>query len=161
MLTVLGGLAEFERELIRARTTEGRRRAVARGVKLGRRPKLTPHQMKEAITRRDRGEETLREIARSYNVGHPHDFEVSGMSENSGERRCDAMNLGTPEEAYREVKAPHQTFRRRTPHSVVRLDLQPLSKSNFAAFTIMYSRVCYFLPTMKSRIRKRWRSLTR
>jgi DNA invertase Pin-like site-specific DNA recombinase len=34
MLTVLGGLAEFERELIRARTGEGRGRAIARGVKL-------------------------------------------------------------------------------------------------------------------------------
>jgi DNA invertase Pin-like site-specific DNA recombinase len=42
MLTVLGGLAEFERELIRARTSEGRARAVANGVKLGRKPKLTP-----------------------------------------------------------------------------------------------------------------------
>ena len=42
MLTVLGGLAEFERELIRARTGEGRARAKARGVKLGRRPKLNP-----------------------------------------------------------------------------------------------------------------------
>jgi DNA invertase Pin-like site-specific DNA recombinase len=41
MLTVLGGLAEFERELIRARTVEGRARAVANGVKLGRKPKLT------------------------------------------------------------------------------------------------------------------------
>jgi transposase len=41
-----------------------------RGVKLGRRPKLTPHQMKEAIKRHDRGDETLREIARSYNVSH-------------------------------------------------------------------------------------------
>jgi DNA invertase Pin-like site-specific DNA recombinase len=40
MLTVLGGLAEFERELIRARTGEGRERAKARGVKMGRRPKL-------------------------------------------------------------------------------------------------------------------------
>ena len=70
MLTVLGGLAEFARELIRARTTEGRRRAVARGVKLGRKPKLTPHQVEEAITRRDRGDETLPEIARSYNVSH-------------------------------------------------------------------------------------------
>jgi DNA invertase Pin-like site-specific DNA recombinase len=70
MLTVLGGLAEFERELIRARTTEGRKRAVARGVKLGRRPKLTPHQQKEAIRRRDAGDETVREIARSYNVSH-------------------------------------------------------------------------------------------
>lgn len=32
MLTVLGGLAEFEKELIRARTGEGRTRAKARGV---------------------------------------------------------------------------------------------------------------------------------
>lgn len=69
MLTVLGGLAEFERALIRARTAEGRSRAVARGVKLGRKPKLTPHQMKEAIKRRDDGE-PVREIARSYNVHH-------------------------------------------------------------------------------------------
>jgi DNA invertase Pin-like site-specific DNA recombinase len=69
MLTVLGGLAEFERELIRARTGEGRARAVARGVKMGRKPKLTPHQAKEAVKRRDNGEPT-REIARSYNVSH-------------------------------------------------------------------------------------------
>ena len=68
MLTVLGGLAEFERDLIRARTGEGRERAKARGVKLGRKPKLTPHQQKEAIKRRDKGEETLAEIGRSYNV---------------------------------------------------------------------------------------------
>jgi DNA invertase Pin-like site-specific DNA recombinase len=46
MLTVLGGLAEFERELICARTGEGVARAVALGVKLGRKPKLTPHQRK-------------------------------------------------------------------------------------------------------------------
>jgi DNA invertase Pin-like site-specific DNA recombinase len=69
MLTVLGGLAEFERELIRVRTGEGRARAVARGVRLGRRPKLTPHQQKEAMRRRDAGE-PVREIARTYNVHH-------------------------------------------------------------------------------------------
>ena len=68
MLTVLGGLAEFERDLIRARTGEGRARAKARGVKMGRKPKLTPHQQKEALARRERGEETLAEIGRSYNV---------------------------------------------------------------------------------------------
>ena len=67
MLTVLGGLAEFERELIRARTGEGRARAVARRVKMGRKPKLTAHQVKEAIKRRDAGEPT-REIARTFNV---------------------------------------------------------------------------------------------
>ena len=68
MLTVLGSLAEFERELIRARTGEGRARAVANGVKLGRKPKLTPHQRREAIKRRESGGETLAEIGRSYNV---------------------------------------------------------------------------------------------
>src|SRR3979490_750704 len=47
MLTVLGGLAEFERDLIRSRTGEGRARAKARGVKMGRPPKMTPHQIKE------------------------------------------------------------------------------------------------------------------
>jgi len=52
MLTVLGGLAEFERELIRTRTGEGRERAKARGVILGRKPKLTAHQRREAIARR-------------------------------------------------------------------------------------------------------------
>jgi DNA invertase Pin-like site-specific DNA recombinase len=68
MLTVLGGLAEFERELIRERTGEGRERAKAQGVKMGRRPKLNDHQRREAIKRRDRDDETLAEIGRSYNV---------------------------------------------------------------------------------------------
>ena len=68
MLAVLGGLAEFERELIKARTGEGRERAKARGVKMGRKPKLTPHQMQEAIKRRESGEERLADIGRSYNV---------------------------------------------------------------------------------------------
>ena len=69
MLTVLGGLAEFERDLIRARTGEGRERAKARGVKMGRKPKLTPHQRAEAIKRRDAGE-PMRDIGKSFNVSH-------------------------------------------------------------------------------------------
>jgi DNA invertase Pin-like site-specific DNA recombinase len=68
MLTVLGGLAEFERELIRARMGEGRERAKAQGVRMGRKPKLTEHQKREAIKRRDHGDEKLAEIGRSYNV---------------------------------------------------------------------------------------------
>jgi len=70
MLTIRGGLAEFERDLIRARTGEGRARAKARGVKLGRKPKLTDHQKHKAIRRRDHDGEPVREIARSYNVSH-------------------------------------------------------------------------------------------
>jgi DNA invertase Pin-like site-specific DNA recombinase len=60
MLTVLGGLGEFERELSRTRASEGRAR--------GRPLKLTTHQRKEAIERRDKTEETLAEIGRSYHV---------------------------------------------------------------------------------------------
>jgi len=67
MLTVLGGLAEFERELIRARTSEGRERAKGRGVKMGRKPVLTTHQQREAKARLDAGESAA-DIARSYNV---------------------------------------------------------------------------------------------
>src|SRR5262245_2373002 len=56
-----------ERELIRERTGEGRKRAMANGVKFGRRPKLSPYQRTEAIKRRAAGE-TLASIARSYAV---------------------------------------------------------------------------------------------
>ena len=49
-------------------TTEGRERAKPKGVKLGRPPKLTDHQKKEAMKRREHGEETLAEIGKSYNV---------------------------------------------------------------------------------------------
>lgn len=69
MLTVLGGLAEFERSLIRARTGEGRARAMREGVRFGRKPKLTVHQRREAVRRRESGE-TLTAIARTFNVSH-------------------------------------------------------------------------------------------
>jgi DNA invertase Pin-like site-specific DNA recombinase len=65
MLAVLGGLAEFERDLIHARTSEGRERATARGVKIGRPPKLTPHQRRETIRRRHRGYPIWREANRT------------------------------------------------------------------------------------------------
>jgi DNA invertase Pin-like site-specific DNA recombinase len=69
MLTVFGSLAEFEKYLIIARTDEGRKRARQRGVKFGRKPKLTLHQQREALERRARGE-ALIDIARSYAVSH-------------------------------------------------------------------------------------------
>ena len=68
-VTILAGLAEFERSLILARTSEGRARAKARGQSLGRPFKLTPHQRREARERYANGE-TLVEIGRSYNVSH-------------------------------------------------------------------------------------------
>jgi DNA invertase Pin-like site-specific DNA recombinase len=58
-VTVLAGLAEFERHLIVARTSVRRNRARAHGVLFGRPRALTPHQRREAIARRDTGDETL------------------------------------------------------------------------------------------------------
>jgi DNA invertase Pin-like site-specific DNA recombinase len=67
MLTVLGGLAEFERELIRARTGEGRKRAKARGVRFGRPHKLTAHQRRELIAKLTEGA-VQADLARTYGV---------------------------------------------------------------------------------------------
>src|SRR6516225_6784437 len=65
--TLLAAIAEFERELIRERTGDGRKRAQAAGVKFGRKRKLSDYQRQEAIKRRDAGE-TLASIAKSYAV---------------------------------------------------------------------------------------------
>jgi DNA invertase Pin-like site-specific DNA recombinase len=69
MLTILGGLAEFERSLILTRTGEGRARAMARGVKFGRKPKLTDFQRQDAKWRREAGE-SFSEIGRLFGVNY-------------------------------------------------------------------------------------------
>src|SRR6516162_5334930 len=69
LVTMLAGIAEFERELIRARTGDGRKRAQARGVRFGRPPALTHYQQEEARRRLAAGE-TQTDIARSYGVSH-------------------------------------------------------------------------------------------
>jgi DNA invertase Pin-like site-specific DNA recombinase len=65
--TLLAAIAEFERDLIRERTGDGRKRAQAAGVKFGRKPKLSEYQREEAIKRRGAGE-SLASIAKSYAV---------------------------------------------------------------------------------------------
>ena len=67
VFTILAAIATYERRLINARTSEGRKRALASGVKFGRAPKLSPFQRAEAIRRRAAGE-TLTAIAKSYAV---------------------------------------------------------------------------------------------
>jgi DNA invertase Pin-like site-specific DNA recombinase len=81
MLTVLGGLAEFERELIRARTGEGRERAKAKGVKMGRKPKLTglPEARSDQTPRSWRGD-AGRDWPQLQRV-RLNDFEASALSE--------------------------------------------------------------------------------
>jgi DNA invertase Pin-like site-specific DNA recombinase len=65
MLTALVDLAEFERELIRARTGEGRKRAKERGVRFGRPAALTPDQRQEALRRLANGAAQA-DVARTF-----------------------------------------------------------------------------------------------
>jgi DNA invertase Pin-like site-specific DNA recombinase len=66
-ISILAAIAEFERELIQGRVQEGRKRAVAAGVKFGPKFKLNGFQRQEALARLDQGE-TLSAIARTYGV---------------------------------------------------------------------------------------------
>jgi len=68
-LALFSAIAERERLRIVARTHEGRRIAKAAGVKMGRKPKLTPHQQRKARDRRAAGE-TCEAIARDFAVSH-------------------------------------------------------------------------------------------
>lgn len=77
IIHIVGGIAEFERELIIERTSEGRSRATARGQHMGRPPALTPQQQTEARQRRKNGA-TVRELAASYNVGRTTIQRVTG-----------------------------------------------------------------------------------
>ena len=68
VLAIFGVAAKLERRRVRDRTERGRADAKAKGVKFGRKPRLTPRQRREAVERRDVAGETLRSIGRSYNV---------------------------------------------------------------------------------------------
>src|SRR2546427_1298245 len=89
MLTVLGGLAEFERAVIRARTGDGRARAKSRGVKFGRPIKLTAHQRQEAMQRLAEGA-VQADLARSYGVSQ------ATISRLAGDRPFAAGAVGAP-----------------------------------------------------------------
>jgi hypothetical protein len=101
MLTLLGGLAEFERDLIRARTSESRARAVARGQKMGRPFKLTDHQKREAIKRQKPRRDACRH--RPQLQRQPgDDFTAHGLTRNVNRTRdgcayqCQGCRNGSP-----------------------------------------------------------------
>ena len=66
-MAMMSAMAEDERLRIIKRTHEGRQIARAKGVRMGRKPKLTPHQQRETQKRIAEGE-TQHSVARSYNV---------------------------------------------------------------------------------------------
>ena len=105
MLTVIGGLAEFERELIRARTGEGRARAKARGVHMGRPPKLTPHQKREALKALAEGAATQADLARRFNLSQST---ISRLAE-----KADALPSPTRPALDAETERAARVFMRR------------------------------------------------
>ena len=66
-MAIMSAMAEDERLRIIKRTHEGRKLAQAKGVRMGRKPKLTMHQQQEARRRIAKGE-TTRDLAKSYRV---------------------------------------------------------------------------------------------
>jgi DNA invertase Pin-like site-specific DNA recombinase len=70
MLAVMGGIAEFERSLIRKRCDEGIARAKAKGTLFGRTPKLDAGQKRKIAERYSNGE-TMAELAIEYEVSEP------------------------------------------------------------------------------------------
>jgi DNA invertase Pin-like site-specific DNA recombinase len=77
MIAVLGGLADVERDLIRARTGEGKQRAKARGQHMGRPSSMTAAQKQEARRRRKDGE-AVADLARSYGVSPAAIYRATG-----------------------------------------------------------------------------------
>jgi len=67
LFDILGAIAEFERGIDRGPHQRRRQAAKARGVHMGRSPKLNPHQRREALQRRANGD-SLADIARTFGV---------------------------------------------------------------------------------------------
>jgi len=70
ILAFLSALAEDERARILARANRGRAAARKRGVKFGPKPKLAPHQEREAARMIHEDRLSLRAVAHHYHVGH-------------------------------------------------------------------------------------------
>ncbi len=68
LYSVLGAVAQFERDVLRERTVAGIRAAQARGEHVGRPPALTPMQVREAKKMIERGE-SPNDVARILRVG--------------------------------------------------------------------------------------------
>jgi DNA invertase Pin-like site-specific DNA recombinase len=67
VVSILASISEFERELIKARMSEGRKRARANGVKFGPKHKLSSYQRQEALSRLATGQ-SQSVVARTYGV---------------------------------------------------------------------------------------------
>jgi DNA invertase Pin-like site-specific DNA recombinase len=70
MMTIMGGINQFERELIRARCDEGIEKAKAQGKRFGRKPKLDAGERRKIADRYAKGE-TMAALALEYDASVP------------------------------------------------------------------------------------------
>ena len=89
----LAANAEFQRELSRVRTGEGRKQAMAAGVKFGRESELSEYQRAEAIKRRANGE-TLAAVARTVWRGDQYDLAPIKQRGGTGAFRAEGAGIG-------------------------------------------------------------------
>ena len=75
ILSLFAGLSELERELIQERTTAGRKAAIERGVKMGRKPVLNDAQKAEIRQMKATGR-NAKEIASLFQVGQATIYRV-------------------------------------------------------------------------------------
>src|SRR6516162_9226286 len=68
VMTIMGGIAEFERKLIRKRTEEGIERAKRKGTKFGRKARLDDGEKRTVAERYAKGE-TIEQLAEEYECG--------------------------------------------------------------------------------------------
>jgi DNA invertase Pin-like site-specific DNA recombinase len=69
LFNVLGMVAEFEADLIRARTREGMAVAKARGKLKGRKPKLSPAQERHLVALHRAGDHSIAELVELFGIG--------------------------------------------------------------------------------------------
>ena len=112
MLTVLGGLAEFERELIRARTGDGQRARHGARAHMGRPPALTPHQRQEAAQLFQRHGDASRSCP-SVQCQPEHDFAARRESQFP----CPCHQTGVDAETERAARAFMQRLEGKYPVS--------------------------------------------
>lgn len=78
LFNILGSIAEFERDLINARTAEGRIAAKAKGVKFGRKAKLTDEQVGEIKADVKAGQLSMQAIADKYSIARNSVYRLAG-----------------------------------------------------------------------------------
>lgn len=91
VIDAIGGLAEFERDLLRARISDGRRKAVARGALMGRPPKLSLRRRREALKALVDGSATQADLARRFHVSQST---ISRLADRAQRPRLDEQTKG-------------------------------------------------------------------